>query len=95
MISMYSDAALEQPFDDRTNVRPIKVRRETGSDPHDSSSARLAPSAVVTSGRDDDLLNSKTLHHDSLDVARGILLAVVLGLGCWIVLGGIVRIVFF
>jgi len=107
MISMYSDAALEQPFGAsgasgasgaRANVRSIDARREAVSDRHDSPSAparsgqadeAVVPESVVT------LLKSKTRHDDSLDAARGMMLAIVLGLGCWTVIGGFVRLIFF
>jgi len=98
MISMYSDAALEQPFGGRANLRSIEARREEDSDRCDSPSESVwygeeaeaaVPESVVV------LLKSKTLHEDSLDAARGMMLAVVLGLGCWLVIGGLVQLVFF
>jgi hypothetical protein len=95
MISMYSDAALEQPLDARPKARPIQVHRKAVSHLHDSPSVRSVTSGAVRPEPGEGLSNSKTLHHDSLDGARGILLALVLGLSCWIVIGGIVRIVFF
>ena len=98
MISMYSDAALEQPFGARAKVRSIEARREEESDRQDSQSESLhhgddaeadVPESVVV------LLKSRTLHDDSLDAARGMMLAVVLGLGCWMVIGGLVGLIFF
>ncbi len=98
MISMYSDAAIEQPFSARANVRSINARSAAVVNRRDSPSLRersdpdaagATPESVVR------LLSSKTLHDDSLDAARGMMFAVVLGLGCWMVIGGILRMAFF
>jgi len=99
MISMYSDSALEQPFDSRSNVRPLKLHREAARHRLDNPTARspqgraISPPALPAHGVGS--LQGDTLHDDSLDAARGMALAVVLGLGCWMLIGVAVRVLFF
>lgn len=95
MISMYSDAALEQHRFSRTTGRSINLRRSAARDRNDFSSAKSSPGNGVSSLRAVDPPSGNTLHDDSLDAPRGMALAIVLGLGCWMLIGGLARLLLF
>ena len=95
MISMYSDAAIGRPFDPASNVRPLHLRSENPTRRSDRTKSERARGLHSKSTQWVDPPSGDTLHDDSLNAARGMALSIVLGLGCWLVIGGVVRIAFF
>jgi len=97
MISMYSDAATGQPFESRAKARAIQFRRESTSTwggGYERPTERAFDESVTSTGPIAQP-SGDTLHDDSLDAARGMALSIVLGLGCWMVIGAVVWFLFF
>ncbi len=95
MISMYSDAALPISFSSPAEKGHARFLREVVRK-HDGGTWNDAPSdPLLDRSTKVDPPSGDRLHDDSLDAVRGLVLSVVLGLGCWIIIGAVVRAIFF
>ena len=95
MISMYSDAALpirsHSPTHGGTLGLPLEVFRRREK--------RRSTGLAFESGIESDHVvrppSGDYLHDDALDAVRRLALSVVLGFGCWIIIGFAIRAAFF
>jgi hypothetical protein len=95
MISMYSDAALPIRSHLSTRGRTLGLSREIFRRREERSSTGLAFEFGIDSNPGVRPPSGDHLHDEALDAVRGLALSVVLGFGCWIIIGVSIRAAFF